>query len=380
MRLALHNGVSPGRFLWGIQASRVEMLAPDFRILRTLQYCDIEMGTMISSSGGQRIVGAIARLTANSAVRALSLSAFAPGFSFGNLVSPVPRCCIECLHSDDVPHSRLLWELTCVFACPVHGLRLASCCHGCRSNFTRFDRRGRWFWCRSCRKDYWSYDRSAQEAASTEEIQGALEVGRLLSGMNSEQNMLSIDGTMKSLVDFARARGAKSHSAQARLLGIPLSTYVLKGRPSILHLLRLCQTKRIPLCELFHGKWNGDTGATVADASYSPVRKWKSVTDESRDTLIASMSALSAREPPVSISAASRELDRSCSTLRKHAPGIYKDIVAKYRKFRRRAHQELTAAADGKVHQLTRSSADCPGVTQDAPIEQTRAEPLKAVG
>jgi hypothetical protein len=170
------------------------------------------------------------------------------------------RYCPECVKEDGA-HGRLLWEVACVKACPVHRVRLrdASVCGAPKHEHLKLNARPRLVpVCSSCGSVAFACVADVPEAATEDEVWVATQVGRLLAcgsetaaAWSSEHICLGLH----KLVERCYGGSGVKESASAGLSRSSVCTWRAGVyRPSLGGLVQLCHHAQADVVALLGGR------------------------------------------------------------------------------------------------------------------------------
>lgn len=260
------------------------------------------------------------------------------------------RYCPVCVQQGDA-YGQLLWETSCVTACPLHGVRLrdAKTCGAPHLALTRAQRPRLSHVCNSCGSIGFRCIEQEPETASEDELWTARSAASVLAAPRATVVQWTDDTLregLRALLD-ASYGGSVVKAAQAAALGRGTVCTWLKGgaRPNLRDLLKLCHTCEADVQELMGGKYvrltAPDDGAEVRAADPSSKRGYlqRLLAPDLEDLLRQAAGEV----PPPTLRAFAERHGTYAERLRKKWPELAQALVAagqSYREAEWRGRQE----------------------------------------
>lgn len=309
---------------------------------------------------------ALAEMTGHATLEPLTLLSLTGVVSTTGLMSEQRKWCPECLRceqSEEIPHGRLLWEVSIVEACPEHRLRLANTCGWCGMARAKWRTKRLPHLCAVCGGPLWKC--SPRQKANGDQLRIAKLVADFLSDPRIDC------GTWKCAANgpaaFLRAASLLHFEGKASRLASVLG--VSKGgmhdwcrgthRPRFGRLVLLADRFGCSLADVISGRADATRPPTLR-LPRAQSRRPNSDATRLRE-LATRLLSLSRQAPPLSLAAIARELRTQTGVLRARHTVLCRQIVKRYateRSRRRREREEVIVEGiaalvnDGRISDL----------------------------
>lgn len=288
-------------------------------------------------------------------LEATTLGRFQPTLSPKHLIRRKPFYCPDCVRTDvdavdKLPHGHLIWEVECVSACPLHGVRLrpADECGAPAKDLLPLNSRPKHSAvCNNCASIGFRCITVAPEKATDSEVWVARQVSRLVAMPKEETMSFTRERLQKGLVDLISARHGGSDVQAALNAGLSRNLVWYWTRtdmpPSLPLLLQLCASCNADPIALLRGCFEEaeDRAPEQIQLVNRSYRRLAVTPEQLRIALLAACS----ESPPPSATAVARRFNMTERRLRTLAPDELAQLVSLNTEHRRAMEEQSYAAA-----------------------------------
>lgn len=312
-----------------------------------------------------------------------TMGRFLPVLSTKHLVRTEGYYCPECVREEvsgdggSFPHGQLLWEVDCVRACPMHGIRLrrSKVCGAAANDKLPLNKRPQLSpVSHSCASIGFGCVDDAPEEASASELWVARQVGRLVSLPPSVTDEFSRERLQAGIKALAEARFGRSTVDAA--VGAELSRNLVwywantDTPPSLPLLLQLCASCGADPLALLEGRF--EPGADVAPGPIRLVKRDYQRMTMTVEELRAAVEQAGSETPPPSAKSVARRLGVSERRMRVLVPDELAILVER-NTMHRQQQEERTFQATVGAYEAAAQALVAEGKTVGAKYLQKRA-------
>ena len=340
MRLAHEHCVSPSRL---VDAMRLSPSVPNNFDDDAWAYGYVSGVGVVAQAWSK----AVAEMTGHATLESLTLLPLSGVVSTTGLMSERRKWCPECLRcdqSEDIPHGRLLWEISIVEACPEHGVRLADTCGWCGLARPIWRNKRLPHLCAVCGGPLWKC--SPRRNSNEDQLRISELVAEFLNDPQFDRGAWkhAANGPAAFLRTAALLHFEGKTSRLASSLGISKGGMHEwcsgRHRPRFSRLVLIADRFGCSIADVLNGR---------AETTSSPTKRLPRVQSRRSDCDSerlneekARLASLSRQSPPLSLSAIARELGTYTRALRARYPDQCRRIVKRHAadKSRRRRKRE----------------------------------------
>lgn len=340
MRLAHEHCVSPSRL---VDAMRLSPSVPNNFDDDAWAYSYVSGVGVVAQAWSK----AVAEMTGHATLESLTLLPLSGVVSTTGLMSERRKWCPECLRcdqSEDIPHGRLLWEISIVEACPEHGVRLADTCGWCGLARPIWRNKRLPHLCSVCGGPLWKC--SPRRNSNEDQLRISELVAEFLNDPEFDRGAWkhAANGPAEFLRTAALLHFEGKTSRLASSLGISKGGMHEwcsgRHRPRFSRLVLIADRLGCSIADVLNGR---------AETTSSPTKRLPRVQSRRSDCDSerlneekARLASLSRQSPPLSLSAIARELGTYTRALRARYPDQCRRIVKRHAadKSRRRRKRE----------------------------------------